>query len=156
VTSAERLRLVDTFGRTMQAYQRAVDELDQRAAERLGLNRTDMRCLELVLTPAAEPLSPGDLATAAGLTTGGVTTAIDRLERAGYVVRERDSADRRRVTVRPTALAERAAAEIYGPIVAEGSQLLTEFSDDVLAAMTRLLDRSTRQHLDHARRLSAP
>src|SRR5438132_89674 len=107
----------------MQEYQRAVDTLDQRAADRLGLNRTDLRCLDLIFSAAA-PLSPGELATAAGLTTGGVTTAIDRLERAGYATRRRDPNDRRRVTVRPTPLAERAVGEIYGPVAADGNAFL--------------------------------
>lgn len=153
--SSDRQRLVGQFGRAMQAYQRAVDTLDQRAADRLGLNRTDMRCLELLFEPGSA-LSPGELAAAAGLTTGGVTTAIDRLERAGYVTRERDSADRRRVTVRPTELARRAVGEIYGPVVAEGNAFLDGFDDAVLERMTELLRFATRQHLDHAERLARP
>ena len=147
-------RLIAEFGRAMQAYQRAVDVLDQRAADRLGLNRTDLRCLDLLFESAATPLSPGELATAAGMTTGGVTTAIDRLERAGYVTRERDSTDRRRVTVRPTPLAEQAASEIYGPVVHEGVALLQRYDDTVLTRMIELLEHSTRQHLDHAQRLA--
>ncbi|GAA4257727.1 MarR family winged helix-turn-helix transcriptional regulator [Dactylosporangium darangshiense] len=152
--SGER-RLIGEFGRAMQAYQRAVDVLDQRAADRLGLNRTDLRCLDLLFESAEAPLSPGELAAAAGMTTGGVTTAIDRLERAGYVTRERDSADRRRVTVRPTPLAERVAAEIYGPIVQDGAALLERFDDAVLQRMIEILEHSTRQHLDHAQRLAS-
>jgi DNA-binding MarR family transcriptional regulator len=154
VDSGER-RLIDEFGRAMQAYQRAVDVLDQRAADRLGLNRTDLRCLDLLFESAAAPLSPGELAAAAGMTTGGVTTAIDRLERAGYVTRERDSTDRRRVTVRPTPLAQRAAGEIYGPVVQEGAALLHGYDDAVLSRMIELLEHATRQHLAHAQRLSA-
>lgn len=138
----------------MQEYQRAVDALDQRVADRLGLNRTDMRCLELLFGPSATPLSPGELAVAAGMTTGGVTTAIDRLERAGYVTRERDSVDRRRVTVRPTPLAERVVGEIYGPIVAEGNAFLSRFDDGTLAQMIDVLDFATRQQQDHAARLA--
>jgi DNA-binding MarR family transcriptional regulator len=153
VDSGER-RLIGEFGRAMQAYQRAVDVLDQRAADRLGLNRTDLRCLDLLFESAAVPLSPGELAIAAVMTTGGVTTAIDRLERAGYVTRERDSADRRRVTVRPTPLAERAAAEIYGPVVTEGTALLQRYDDAVLSQMIEILERATRQHLEHAQRLT--
>ncbi|GAA2383289.1 MarR family winged helix-turn-helix transcriptional regulator [Dactylosporangium salmoneum] len=146
--------LVGAFGRAMQAYQRAVDTLDQQAADRLGLNRTDLRCLEMLFGPEAAPMSPGELATAAGMTTGGVTTAIDRLERAGYVTRERDSGDRRRVTVRPTELALRRAGEIYGPVVREGTAFLRRYDDQALAAMIEVLEFATRQHLDHAARLA--
>ncbi|WP_433219308.1 MarR family winged helix-turn-helix transcriptional regulator [Dactylosporangium sp. CS-047395] len=144
--------LIGAFGRAMQEYQRAVDALDQRAADRLGINRTDMRCLELLFSDDAEK-SPGELAAAAGMTTGGVTTAIDRLERAGYVTRERDATDRRRVTVRPTPRAERAVFEIYGPVVEQGRTILARFDDTVLAGMIEVLEQATRQHNEHAEAL---
>ena len=147
-----RADLLAELGQVMQAYQRAIDVLDQRVADRLGLNRTDMRCLELLFAP--EPLSPGELATAAGLTTGGVTTAIDRLERAGYVARERDSADRRRVTVHPTEQARRIVAEIYGPIVTEGDAHLARYDDATLRHMIEFLSFATDQQHRHAIRLS--
>lgn len=147
-----RADLLAGLGQVMQAYQRAIDVLDQRVADRLGLNRTDMRCLELLFAP--EPLSPGELATAAGLTTGGVTTAIDRLERAGYVTRERDSADRRRVTVHPTDQARRVVAEIYGPIVAEGDAHLARYDDATLDHMIEFLTFATDQQHRHADRLA--
>jgi DNA-binding MarR family transcriptional regulator len=143
--------LVEQLGDAMQAYQRAVDVLDQRAADLLGLNRTDMRCLELLYAP--EPLSPGELATAAGMTTGGVTTAIDRLERAGYVRRERDNADRRRVIVRPTDLANRLAGQIYGPIVTDGNEFLKRYDDQTLARILEFITHATQSYHDHADRL---
>jgi DNA-binding MarR family transcriptional regulator len=147
-----RQQLIDEVGAAMQAYQRAVDLVDQRAAQRLGLNRTDMRCLELVFGDAA--LSPGELAAAAGLTTGGVTTAIDRLERAGYVTRQRDADDRRRVTLRPTALATRLAGEIYGPIVREGNAYLARLDTRTLEQLLKFLRFTTDQQEQHAARLA--
>jgi DNA-binding MarR family transcriptional regulator len=144
--------LVDEIGVAMQAYQRAVDLVDQRAAERLGLNRTDMRCLELVFTGA--PLSPGELATIAGLTTGGVTTAIDRLERAGYVTRERDAGDRRRVTVQPTAEATRLIGELYGPVVTDGGAYLSRLDATALRHILDFLRFAAEQHRAHAEHLA--
>ena len=145
-------QLIAEIGAAMQAYQRTVDLVDQRAAERLRLNRTDMRCLELVFADA--PLSPGELATAAGLTTGGVTTAIDRLERAGYVTRERDATDRRRVTVHPTAEAARLVGEIYGPVVTEGGAYLAGLDATALRTILDFLRFSADQHRAHADRLA--
>src|SRR5689334_19344681 len=74
-----------------------IDRLDQRAADRFGVNRTDLRALELL--GAAGKLAPTALAAAIGFTTGGVTTVLDRLERAGYVRRRPDPDDRRKVVV---------------------------------------------------------
>src|SRR6185312_10793642 len=77
----------------LRALSAAIDRLDQLAADRFGVNRTDLRCLELLSTVGA--LSPTALATALGMTTGGVTTVIDRLERAGYACRRPAAHDRR-------------------------------------------------------------
>src|SRR4029450_7222494 len=51
------------------------------AAERLGVNRTDLHCLNTIEN--AGGLTAGELARETGLTTGAVTGVIDRLERAG-------------------------------------------------------------------------
>ncbi len=88
---------------------------DEALAEHLGLNATDLRCLELVI---ADPgLTPSRLAELAGVTTGAVTGVVDRLERAGYVTRRPDPADRRSVTIAP--VPERAAEVVaaVGPLV---------------------------------------
>lgn len=77
--------------------QNATDRFDQAVADALGLNRTDMRCLDVIQREGAVPA--GRLAEATGLTTGAITTVLDRLERAGYARRVRDPSDRRRVLV---------------------------------------------------------
>src|SRR5215475_2570814 len=69
----------------LRALSTEIDRLDQAAVDRYGLNRTDMRALDIV--GRAGPLAPTDLARLLGFTTGGATTVLDRLERAGYVRR---------------------------------------------------------------------
>ena len=70
---------------------------DHAASQRLGLGGTDAHFLTLL--EIYGPLTPGRLAALTGLTTGSVTGVIDRLERAGFVGRERDVMDRRKVRV---------------------------------------------------------
>jgi DNA-binding MarR family transcriptional regulator len=70
---------------------------NQAVAQRLGLGGSDSQFLSLLQLHG--PLTPGKLAELTGLTTGTVTGVIDRLERAGYVRRERDAGDRRKVLV---------------------------------------------------------
>ena len=80
------------------------------ASQRLGLGGTDVRFLTLL--DLHGPLTPGRLAELTGLTTGSVTGVIDRLERGGFVSRERDGTDRRKVRVVPVPeAAARLAAE---------------------------------------------
>ena len=68
-------------------------------AERLRLNRTDSRCVDLLLEG---PRTATELAAAAGLSQSAMTTAVDRLERIGYARRVRDGADRRQLLVQLT------------------------------------------------------
>jgi DNA-binding MarR family transcriptional regulator len=71
----------------------------QAIADALGVNVTDLKCLDLAR--GAGEITPGKLAELTGLTSGTVTAVLDRLERAGYVRRERDTKDRRKVLVKP-------------------------------------------------------
>jgi hypothetical protein len=70
-----------------------------RASDALSLAPTDLVCMCLLQLNGSA--TPGWLAEMTGLTTGAVTGMIDRLERAGYVRREPDPEDRRRVIVQP-------------------------------------------------------
>ncbi len=68
-------------------------------AQQVGLGSSDSQFLTLL--DVHGPLTAGRLAELSGLTTGTVTGVVDRLEAAGFVRRERDPADRRRVVVTP-------------------------------------------------------
>jgi DNA-binding MarR family transcriptional regulator len=71
---------------------------NQKTADRVGLHLTDMQCINLLELLGA--VTPGKLAESTGLTSGGVTVMLDRLEKAGFVKRERNPDDRRSVLVR--------------------------------------------------------
>jgi DNA-binding MarR family transcriptional regulator len=101
------------------------------------VNRTDGRCLDVI--DQRPGLTAGELAEAVGLSPGAVTTALDRLERRGFVTRTRDPNDRRRVTVRPTAEANRLAWEAYGPLGEMGGPLIADLTDEELEAVIRFL-----------------
>jgi DNA-binding transcriptional ArsR family regulator len=90
------------------------------------------------------PATPGELAERTGLTAGGaITTAIDRLERAGFVTRDRDPNDRRRVIV--TAVPEAIFArfgEVYGRVGTRWNAYLETLSDEQLAFANELFARA--------------
>jgi DNA-binding MarR family transcriptional regulator len=77
----------------------------------LGLGASDSQFLTLLRTRG--PMTPGQLASATGLTSGTVTGVIDRLERAELVHRERVSGDRRKVLVVPNPDAADRVAPVY-------------------------------------------
>src|ERR1700677_1811161 len=64
-----------------------------QAAEKAGLGLTDMQLLHMLQLYG--PSTPSRLAAWTLLSSGGVTVALDRLEKAGYLRREAILADRR-------------------------------------------------------------
>ncbi|MGY1708581.1 MarR family winged helix-turn-helix transcriptional regulator [Geodermatophilus sp. SYSU D00758] len=87
------------FGRIYRAAKLAGDSQERTYAQ-FGITRADFDVLA-TLRRAAPPegLSPGRLTGALMLTTGGMTSRLDRLERAGLVARQPDPGDRRALLV---------------------------------------------------------
>jgi DNA-binding MarR family transcriptional regulator len=125
---------------SLRALSTEIDRLDQVAADRYGLNRTDMRALDIV--GQAGPLAPTALARLLGLTTGGVTTVLDRLERAGYIRRRPDPNDRRRQVVHATEATTARDREVFGGLIRSTSDLLAAYTDDQLQIIQDFLDRT--------------
>ncbi|MEF9883593.1 MarR family winged helix-turn-helix transcriptional regulator [Streptomyces sp. P9-A4] len=89
--------MTELFGEARR-YMAAYALFNQAVADHLGLHPTDVQCLNLLSLEEA-PVTTGRVAELTGLTTGSATRLVDRLERSGYVTRERDTEDRRRVLV---------------------------------------------------------
>jgi DNA-binding MarR family transcriptional regulator len=143
--------LIQAVMEAVAAFQDATDRLDESAAERLGLNRTDLRCLG-VLVRAANATA-GELAAAAGLSPGAATTAVDRLVTAGYARRASDPDDRRRVLVQATPTARKRAGEIWGPIEQESVRRLSRRSDAQLRTIHDFLEEGRGLQVEHAERI---
>lgn len=133
-------------GALMEALSRAMRDTSgkgviysQAVAARLGINSTDLECLDFIVMRG--PLAAGELAAVTGLTTGAITGVIDRLERAGFARRERDGEDRRKVLVRALPAIERRAMPLFEPMQRAAIGVLDRYSDKELAL---LLDAFTR------------
>jgi DNA-binding MarR family transcriptional regulator len=126
--SNRKRKLFDELLDEVRRSQNATDRFDQAVADALGLNRTDMRCLDVV--DREGPVPAGRLAAATGLTTAAITTVIDRLERAGYARRVRDPDDRRRVLVEVTPAARSAAGSFYEPHAALAESLYDRYTQE--------------------------
>jgi DNA-binding MarR family transcriptional regulator len=74
--------------------------LHQAIAQSVGLNATDTKCIDLILSHPQGSVTAGGLSVMTGLTTGAITHILDRLEKKQFVERIRDSRDRRKVFVR--------------------------------------------------------
>ena len=118
--------LIPELIRLSRESEAAVDAFDEVASAKLGINRTDMRCLNIVEVQGR--ITAGRLAELSGLTTAAVTSVLDRLEKAGYARRVRDERDRRQVFVETTPLLYERGAKIWGPIAEEGTAELGRMS----------------------------
>ena len=147
--------LIDELAGEFRVSGNQDSAFDNLAAERLGVNRTDLHCLNIIENSGG--LTAGELADEAGLTTGAVTGVIDRLERAGYARRVSDPADRRRVKLEVTPKFYSRANKIWGPMAADWeSRLSRRFTAEELELVTEFLratNELSRGHLERLRKM---
>jgi DNA-binding MarR family transcriptional regulator len=137
--NSRREEIIAEGGKVFRAYQTSNDNFDQAIADHLGMNRTDMRCIDLI--DQAGGMTAGELARAAGLTTGAVTAVVDRLERAGMARRVADPADRRRVRIEVTPKLWELTGPLMGPFIAESQTILDDYSTEELERFADFLRR---------------
>jgi DNA-binding MarR family transcriptional regulator len=145
--------LIGEVAAAIALFQNATAVVDEAAAGVLGLNATDLRCMGRLY--ASGRVTAGHLADACGLSRGAMTAALDRLERAGYVRRVRDGADRRQVRVEVTPRALELTEAIWGPIGAEGVDQLRRMSVEELTFLRDFLRRGRELQERHARWIAA-
>ena len=148
-----RAQLLAEVAHEVAELQSAVDIVDEAAAARLGINRTDLRVLGVLFRHGRMPA--GQLARIAGLSPGAMTVAIDRLERAGYARRRRVPEDRRSVLVEITPRGRSRSEQIYGPIGREGVASLQRYSDPELVLLRDFLRAARELQEQHAARIAA-
>src|SRR5580693_5223327 len=111
-----RRRLESEFLLVLRRAGSVMQLLGAASAERIGINVTDLNCLNILALTGS--MTAGELARETGLTTASITGVLDRLEEAGFVRRERDPGDRRRVIVRlDAARGLRDVAPVFAPVV---------------------------------------
>jgi MarR family transcriptional regulator, organic hydroperoxide resistance regulator len=125
-------------------------------AEYMGLHQTDQECLDLL--DWSGPLTAGEIGAHLGLTSGAVTGLIDRLEAGGWVRRERDPDDRRRVVVHVRT--ERAADlwPLYQPLAEAVEAYRDRLATRDLRVVVEFLEFANETMADathHARRMRA-
>jgi DNA-binding MarR family transcriptional regulator len=125
--------LVDELIHLARAHEAANEAFDEVAREKLGINRTDLRCLNIIENNG--PMNASRLAELSGLTTAAVTSVLDRLESAGYARRVRGHEDRRQVMVEITPLLAERASPIWGPLGEEARSMLSRMSAEELQGL---------------------
>ncbi|WSV46962.1 MarR family transcriptional regulator [Streptomyces decoyicus] len=135
--AARRERLAEG----LRAYGASFTELGRRFAAHLGVHSTDAFAL-LEIASAEErgaPLSPALLSRRISLSSGAMTALLNRLERAGYVTRTREHADRRIVTLRSSPQVAELAAAFFGAVNARQDAVLSRYPSELLEQFEAVL-----------------
>jgi len=138
--TARRTELLARLDQALRKVSAQSVLLSDTVAGLVGLNSTDLECLDLLYLSG--PATAGRLAAHTGLTTGATTAVIDRLERAGYVRRTRDSHDRRLVVVEALPAGIRRIEPLYRRLARSMDQLHDDYDDRQLAVVADYLSRA--------------
>jgi DNA-binding MarR family transcriptional regulator len=123
------------------------------AGRMLGLSENEVLALQHL--GLAGRLTPSELGRALGLTSGGTTALVQRLERAGHVTRESHPHDGRSTLLRLTPGSEARASEAFAPLVAELDRLaaaLPESERSVVGAFLGHVAEAAERHAEDAER----
>lgn len=138
----KKARLLEEIGLEVRLMSAQSTLLSAAIAERVGLSSSDLECLDLIVMRQGQ-MTPGELASASGLTTGAVTGLLDRLERRGYAKREPDPNDRRKIRIRAVDQQLAEIGQLYAHLQAATTQLWSQFSVQQLKTIHQFLSAST-------------
>jgi DNA-binding MarR family transcriptional regulator len=139
----ERSQMLDTFLHETQMQTAATVLLEQAIAEQLRISVTDLHSANLLRMIG--PMTAGKIAELTGLTTGAITGMLDRLEKIGFVRREIDPTDRRRIYVHAEdETMNTLVGPLYDSLARHSLAMLGQYSDEQFAFL-----------LDHMRRNNA-
>ena len=135
---SSRAELIGEVFAAMRRLSIEIDGLDQRAADHFGVNRTDLQLIDVLRNGG--PMTATELARSIGLTSGGLSIALDRLERVGYVRRHQNPDDRRRVIVEVSDTVLPLEREVFGSLQERFGKLLSGYNREQLTTIKHYLE----------------
>jgi DNA-binding MarR family transcriptional regulator len=125
----------------MRELRNQLSLLNHQVGGHVDLKDVDLDCLELIALHG--PISPSALAGRAGLHPATVTGILDRLQRGGWVARERDPCDRRAVAVRAVRGRDAELFGLYSGMSALLDKICARYTDTELELLADFLRRTT-------------
>jgi len=136
-----RRRLTTAIKESLRELSIQLSLLNHQVGTHADIRDVDLDCLDLINRHG--PLSPSALARRAGLHPATVTGIVDRLERGGWVARERDPSDRRAVVVRPLRDRNAQLFRLYSGMNAAMDQICAGYAERDLELLADFLRRTT-------------
>jgi DNA-binding MarR family transcriptional regulator len=137
-----RRRFAAAIGQSLRELAIQLSLLNHQVGAKLDLRDVDIDCLDLI--DREGPLTPSTLARLAGLHPATITGILDRLERGGWITRERDSADRRAIGVRARRERLPDLLRLYAGMNRSMNRIYAEYSESDLEAIADFLQRTAK------------
>jgi DNA-binding MarR family transcriptional regulator len=144
-------QLIEQTLQEIRALDGELDLMDQAIADRLGMNRTDAQCMDLI--SRLGPMTAGELADRVGLTAGAITAVLDRLQRGRWIRRVHDTVDRRRVMISRGPAQHATMAPLFARLRRSTREVLARYSEEQLELIGDFLRRTTAVAAQHRQRL---
>lgn len=137
----QRRRTTTAIKESLRELSTQLSLLNHRVGAHLDLKDADFDCLDLINRYG--PLSPSTLARRAGLHPATMTGVLDRLERGGWIARDRDPADRRAVVVRAIRERNGEVFQLYSGMNGAMDDLCAGYDETELELLAEFLRRAT-------------
>ncbi|GAA4045054.1 MarR family winged helix-turn-helix transcriptional regulator [Nonomuraea soli] len=141
--SRDRRRLVTDVREALRDLNIQLSLLNRRFGARAELKDVDWNCVDLLNRYG--PLTPSALARRAGLHPATMTGVLDRLQRGGWITRERDpdSPDRRAVTIRARKERNAELYQLFSGMNQQMEQICADYTESELELIATFLRRTT-------------
>jgi DNA-binding MarR family transcriptional regulator len=138
-----RRRLTAEIKDSLRALSNQLSLLNHQVGAQLDLKDVDIDCLELITRHG--PMSPSTLSRRTGLHPATMTGILDRLQRGGWVTRERDpdATDRRAVTVRALRDRNKEMFQLYSGMNGTMDKICSGYAETELELLAEFLRSTT-------------
>ena len=141
-TGTKQAALLQALGLEVRRMSAQSVLLSSAVAERVGLSSSDLECLDFIVMAGTEAITPSQLAVTIGLTSGAITGLVDRLENAGFVRREADPLDRRKVRIVAVEARVRQMGVYYERLAQRTEAVWAQFTEEQLRMVLDFARRS--------------
>jgi DNA-binding MarR family transcriptional regulator len=142
MSSGSKREVIRRIGGLVMRFQDAAQQFDEKVGELYDLNGAERHCLSFLVRAGAQTASA--IAREIRLTPAAVTALVDRLERRGYVRRNNDPSDRRKVVVSAAEQTAALTAAVYAKSADVGDKMLARYSEAELEGFASLLEEVVR------------
>jgi DNA-binding MarR family transcriptional regulator len=136
----QRRRLLVTIKAALREANTHLTFLNQQIGGQVELKGNDIECLDQISRHG--PISPGELGRRTGLHPATLTGILDRLERGGWIARERSPGDRRSTQLRALPIRGRELFGLYAPMNAVMVSFFDGYTDEQLETIADFLRRT--------------